>query len=83
MFNSKHNTHRHKQHSASEVEYIAFPVLCSQKDALFICSLFNNDVYLGFNIKGRAKTKGVWEQGARENIWTYGGWSNGRMEKVA
>jgi hypothetical protein len=35
------------------------------------------------NIKGRAQTEGVREQGAEKNIWTEGGCSNRRMEKVA
>jgi hypothetical protein len=27
-------------------------------------------------------TEDVWEQGAGENIWTEGGWKNGRLEKT-
>jgi hypothetical protein len=49
----------------------AFSVLFKIK----LCSLLNNillEVWsnLVSNIKGRAFTEGVWEQGAEENIWT-------------
>jgi hypothetical protein len=38
---------------------------------------------LVFDIKGGTQTKGVWEQGAEENIWFEEGWSDRRVEKIA
>jgi hypothetical protein len=38
---------------------------------------------LTFHSMGRAQTKGVWEQGAEENIWTKEGDDNRKMKKTA
>jgi hypothetical protein len=35
------------------------------------------------DIKGGTQTEYVWEQGAEEDIWTYEGWGDGKMEKTA
>jgi hypothetical protein len=35
------------------------------------------------DIKGGTWTEGVWEQGAEENIWTKGRWSDKTLEKTA
>jgi hypothetical protein len=34
-------------------------------------------------IKGATYTDGVWEQGAKENIWTKEGWIDGKVENAA
>jgi hypothetical protein len=38
---------------------------------------------LDSNIKGGAQTESVCEQGAEENIWTDGRWSDRRLENAA
>jgi hypothetical protein len=35
-----------------------------------------------FDIEGRTQTEGVWEQDAKENIWTEEGLSNRRLDKT-
>jgi hypothetical protein len=35
------------------------------------------------DLKGRTYIEDVWEQEAKENIWTYEGLSEGRLEKTA
>jgi hypothetical protein len=46
--------------------------------------LFFMGVKLGLShTKERTQTKGVWEQGAEENIWTWEGGSGKRLEKTA
>jgi hypothetical protein len=34
------------------------------------------------HVKGRTQIEGVWQQDAQENIWTWEGWSDKRVEKV-
>jgi hypothetical protein len=38
---------------------------------------------LASDIKGGTHTKGIWEQGAEENIWTEEGWGDRRLEETA
>jgi hypothetical protein len=37
---------------------------------------------LDSDFMGGTQTEGVWEQGAEEDIWTEGGWGDGRVEKT-
>jgi hypothetical protein len=40
-------------------------------------------VKIGLNIKGGTDTESIWEQGAKENIWTVEEWSDRRLQKTA
>jgi hypothetical protein len=40
-------------------------------------------VNLAPNTKERSQIEGIWEQGAEENIWTYKGGRDGKMENTA
>jgi hypothetical protein len=35
------------------------------------------------DIKGGTWTEGIWEQDAKENIWTKEGWTDGSVKKTA
>jgi hypothetical protein len=39
-------------------------------------------VKLSLDNKSGTKTKGIWEQGAEENIWTEKKWSDRKLEKT-